>query len=127
MRTYLALRSNVSPIVSNRINTTIGIVQEGSAEQAAEALKNMLSSDAIVVRTGKEVKIAAETVVPGDVVMISLGDRVAADLRMIEVGNLACAEAALTGESVPIHKTVAAIETKDGNAMTTPLGDRHNM
>jgi magnesium-transporting ATPase (P-type) len=108
------------------INTAIGIVQEGSAEKAAEALKNMLSSDAIVVRNGTEAKVKGTEIVPGDVVMLSLGDRVPADLRMIEVVNLACAEAALTGESVPIDKTTDAIESGD-DPKRTPLGDRHNM
>jgi magnesium-transporting ATPase (P-type) len=108
------------------INTAIGIIQEGSAEKAAEALKNMLSSDAIVVRNGTECKVKGTEIVPGDVVMLSLGDRVPADLRMIEVVNLACAEAALTGESVPIDKTVDAISSGD-DPKRTPLGDRHNM
>jgi len=107
-------------------NTTIGIIQEGSAEKAAEALKNMLSSDAVVVRNGKEVKVPATQLVPGDVVKLSLGDKVPADCRMAVVGQLACAEAALTGESVPIEKTYDAIAI-DGDPMQTPLGDRHNM
>jgi magnesium-transporting ATPase (P-type) len=109
------------------INTTIGIVQEGSAEQAAEALKNMLSTDAILVRNGTEVRIAANEIVPGDVVILSLGDRVPADLRMIEVSNLACAEAALTGESVPIDKSTDKIDAAGGDPSRVPLGDRHNM
>ena len=108
------------------INTIIGIVQEGSAEKAAEALKNMLSSDAVVVRDGKDVKIPADQIVPGDVIRLALGDRVPADLRMLEVGNLAAQEAALTGESVPIDKTVDAIVV-DGDPNAQPLGDRHNM
>ncbi|CAJ1959112.1 unnamed protein product [Cylindrotheca closterium] len=107
------------------INTAIGIIQEGSAEKAAEALKAMLSSDAIVLRNGIETKVPAEEVVPGDVVVLSLGDRVPADLRMIEVSQLASAEAALTGESVPIDKTVDVIESE--NPKSVPLGDRHNM
>jgi len=108
------------------INTAIGIIQEGSAEKAAEALKAMLSSDAIVVRNGTEVKVAGDVIVPGDVVVLSLGDRVPADLRMIQVSQLAAAEAALTGEAVPIDKTVAPIEC-EGNPKAVPLGDRHNM
>lgn len=108
------------------LNTTIGIIQEGSAEKAAEALKNMLSADAVVIRDGKETKVPAQKLVPGDVVKLSLGDRVPADLRMATVGQLACAEAALTGESVPIDKTTDAIEV-EGDPMQTPLGDRHNM
>mmetsp|Transcript_14776 Transcript_14776/g.35657 ORF Transcript_14776/g.35657 Transcript_14776/m.35657 type:complete len:1076 (+) Transcript_14776:88-3315(+) len=107
------------------INTAIGIIQEGSAEKAAEALKAMLSADAIVVRDGTETKVPADEIVPGDVVALSLGDRVPADLRMIEVVQLACAEAALTGESVPIDKTVDKIESDEPKSV--PLGDRHNM
>ena len=109
------------------MNTIIGIVQEGSAEKAAEALKSMLSSDARVVRDGGEMMVPGTEVVPGDVVVLDTGDRIPADLRMIEVVNLACGEAALTGESVPIEKTIDAIEIKDGSPEQTPLGDRHNM
>ena len=109
------------------MNTTIGIYQEGSAEKAAEALKNMLSSDAVLIRDGKEAKIPANEVVPGDVVVLGTGDRVPGDIRMLEVNNLACQEAALTGESVPIDKTTDAIASSTGNPGQTPLGDRTNM
>jgi len=110
------------------INTLIGILQEGSAEKAAEALKNMLSSDARVIRDGKDQMIPGMEVVPGDIVILSLGDRIPADMRMLDVANLACGEAALTGESVPIDKTIDAIPAPDGmNAEQVPLGDRHNM
>lgn len=108
------------------VNTYIGILQEGSAEKAAEALKSMLSSDARVIRDGEEIMIPGVEVVPGDMVVLSLGDRIPADLRMVEVRNLACEEAALTGESVPIDKTTDAIVV-EGNPDQTPLGDRHNM
>jgi len=111
---------------SYRINTIIGIVQEGSAEKAADALKAMLSSDAVVIRNSKEVKIPAEELVPGDIVKLSLGDRVPADLRMCRVNNLAAQEAALTGESVPIDKEVAALRV-EGDPNQQPLGDRNNM
>jgi len=110
------------------INTCIGIIQEGSAENAAEALKNMLSSDAVVVRDGGEMKVPAQFIVPGDVVVLALGDKIPADLRVIEVSNMASAEAALTGESVPIEKTPNAIPLKDGQLpKQVPLGDRKNM
>mmetsp|Transcript_784 Transcript_784/g.1418 ORF Transcript_784/g.1418 Transcript_784/m.1418 type:complete len:1065 (-) Transcript_784:41-3235(-) len=108
------------------LNTTIGIVQEGSAEKAAEALKGMLSSDALLVRDGKDVKVPAANIVPGDIVKLNLGDRVPADLRMLEVSNLSALEAALTGEAVPIDKTTDAIEAS-GDPQAIPLGDRHNM
>ena len=86
----------------------------------------MLSSDAILVRDGVETKVAANLIVPGDVVVLNLGDRVPADLRVIISSNLACAEAALTGEPVPIDKSTDKLEI-DGNPMTYPLGDRCNM
>ena len=108
------------------VNTIIGIVQEGSAEKAAEALKNMLSSDAVCIRDGKDVKVPANLLVPGDIVKLNLGDRVPADLRMLQVNNISCQEAALTGESVPVEKTIEAIVNK-GDPMSIPLGDRHNM
>ena len=133
-----AFADNSDDVVTNTIqvalitgvitmNTIIGIVQEGSAEKAAEALKSMLSSDARVVRDGVEKMVPATEVVPGDVVVLDTGDRIPGDLRMIEVVNLACGEAALTGESVPIEKTIDPIEVKDGTPEQTPLGDRHNM
>mmetsp|Transcript_19647 Transcript_19647/g.40777 ORF Transcript_19647/g.40777 Transcript_19647/m.40777 type:complete len:919 (-) Transcript_19647:263-3019(-) len=86
----------------------------------------MLSSDALAIRDGKDVKVPAEEIVPGDVIKLSLGDRVPADLRMCEVSNLAALEAALTGEAVPIDKTIDPIET-GADPSQTPLGDRHNM
>lgn len=115
-------------ISRSRINTWIGLVQEGSAAEAAEALKAMLSADAVVVRDGVETKIPAQFVVPGDIVVLSLGDRIPADLRMLEVNNMASAEAALTGESVPIEKKTEPIVPKEGlTAKQVPLGDRCNM
>jgi magnesium-transporting ATPase (P-type) len=89
-------------------------------------LKNMLSADALVVRDGKEVQVPSADVVPGDILIINTGDKVPADLRMFMVSNIACGEAALTGESIPIDKTVDAIVV-GGNPESTPLGDRHNM
>jgi magnesium-transporting ATPase (P-type) len=110
------------------LNTWIGIMQEGSAEKAADALKSMLSSEARVIRNGKEVMIPGDQVVPGEVVALGTGDKIPADMRMFKVSNMASLEAALTGEAVPIDKTVAAIPTKEGmDPMSTPLGDRHNM
>lgn len=110
------------------VNTFIGIIQEGSAEAAAEALRNMLSADARVIRDGKEQMVDALTVVPGDVIILTLGDRCPADMRVIESTNLANQEAALTGEAVPIDKTIGSIEIPEGlNPEQIPLGDRHNM
>jgi magnesium-transporting ATPase (P-type) len=110
------------------LNTWIGIYQEGNAEKAADALKNMLSTDARVVRGGKEVMIPAGDIVPGDVCILELGDKIPADLRMFNVTNLATGEAALTGESVPIDKVTDALEPPPGlDAEQVPLGDRKNM
>jgi len=117
--------SSIISILS--LNTAIGIYQEGSAEAAAEALKNMLSSEALVVRNGKDVMVDASELVPGDVVKLSLGDRVPADLRMCELSNLSALEAALTGESVPIDKTIDPIDPNGHEPSSVPLGDRHNM
>ena len=122
---YLFLFSLFSS-TTHRINTCIGIIQEGSAEKAADALKAMMSSDALVIRDGKDVKVPGDEIVPGEIVKLNLGDRVPADLRMIEVSNLSALEAALTGESVPIDKTVDVIQV-EGDPSQTPLGDRHNM
>jgi len=110
------------------INTYIGVIQEGSAEAAADALKNMLSNDARVLRDGTESMISAADLVPGDVVVLGLGDSIPADVRLIRVFNLATSEAALTGESLPIEKKVDTMEVPVGvNPLLIPLGDRLNM
>ena len=110
------------------LNTWIGIYQEGNAEKAADALKGMLSSEARVIRGGKEIMIPAGDIVPGDVCHLGLGDKIPADLRLVSVSNMATGEAALTGESVPIDKTTEPIPVKDGmDADQVPLGDRKNM
>jgi magnesium-transporting ATPase (P-type) len=88
----------------------------------------MLSADAVVVRSGTEIKVPSNLIVPGDIIILGLGDRIPADLRMIEVSNLATAEAALTGESVPIDKVTDALPVSEGtNPNQVPLGDRKNM
>lgn len=110
------------------INTYIGVIQEGSAEAAADALKNMLSNDARVLRDGTESMISAADLVPGDVVVLGLGDSIPADVRLIRVFNLATSEAALTGESLSIEKKVDTMEVPVGvNRLLIPLGDRLNM
>mmetsp|Transcript_28073 Transcript_28073/g.42239 ORF Transcript_28073/g.42239 Transcript_28073/m.42239 type:complete len:1059 (-) Transcript_28073:143-3319(-) len=110
------------------LNTWIGIYQEGNAEKAADALKNMLSTDARVIRGGKEIMVPAGDIVPGDVCLLGLGDKVPSDLRLVSVSNMATGEAALTGESVPIDKQTDAIPVADGlDPEQVPLGDRKNM
>jgi len=110
------------------VNTVIGIYQEGSAEKAAEALKGMLSADARVIRGGEEMMVPAEEVVPGDIVLLGLGDKIPADLRLLQVSNLSAEEAALTGESVPIDKHVDVIGAPEGmDSSQVAIGDRKNM
>jgi len=103
------------------VNGVIGFIQEGKAERALEAVGNMLSPHAMVLRDGKRISISAEELVPGDVVVIQSGDRVPADLRLFSIHNLQVDEAMLTGESLPVEKHAEPV------APDVPLGDRLNM
>ncbi|HLV77568.1 MAG TPA: HAD-IC family P-type ATPase, partial [Marinobacter sp.] len=103
------------------VNAIIGFIQEGKAEAALDSIRTLLSAHATVVREGVRREIDAAELVPGDVVLLASGDRVPADLRLIEVKNLKVEEAALTGESMPVDKTTDAV-TADAS-----LGDRHGM
>ncbi len=91
------------------INAVIGFAQEGKAERALEAVRNMLSPQAMVVRGEQRLTIPAQQLVPGDVVVIQSGDRVPADLRLFDVHNLRIDESMLTGESVPVEKSIAPV------------------
>ncbi len=103
------------------INAIIGFIQEGKAEAALEGIRKMLSIHAQAKRDGQWLEVDAETLVPGDVVRLRSGDRVPADLRLLEATNLRIEESALTGESVPADKLTAAV------AADAPLGDRCGM
>jgi magnesium-transporting ATPase (P-type) len=103
------------------INAFIGFIQEGKAEQAMEAIRRMLSPEATVLRGGKRLVVAAETLVPGDIVLLASGDKVPADLRLLQEKNLRIEEAALTGESTAVEKDVAPV------AAQAVLGDRYCM
>jgi P-type Ca2+ transporter type 2C len=92
------------------INATIGFVQEGKAEKALESIKKMLSLEANVIRNGTRKTINAEKLVPGDVVFMKSGDKVPADIRLFKARNFQVEESALTGESVAVEKTTAAVE-----------------
>jgi len=100
------------------INAAIGFIQEGKAEGALDAIRNMLSVHATVIRDGERIIIPSELLVPGDVIVLASGDKVPADVRLITSRNLRVDESALTGESVPAEKSaeVAAVDA--------PLGDR---
>jgi P-type Ca2+ transporter type 2C len=102
-------------------NAALGYVQEARAEQAVAALQRMAAATAAVLRDGRESRVPAEDVVPGDVLLLSEGDAVAADGRLVEAASLTVAEASLTGESEPVLKGVAPI------AGPVDLGDRVNM
>ncbi len=103
------------------INAIIGFIQEGKAEEAMEAVRNMLSLRATVIRAGKRIAIDADHVVPGDIVYVQSGDKVPADIRLLRVKSLQIQEAALTGESLPVDKNTQAVPT---DAL---LGDRTSM
>ena len=100
----------------------LGFIQEFRSEQAVAALKKMSALTATVVRNGVDTEIPAREIVPGDVVMLSTGDRIPADLRLIEAVNLRTEEASLTGESTAVEKTTQAIQ-----GMEAALGDRKNL
>ncbi|HEY9052066.1 MAG TPA: cation-transporting P-type ATPase [Gammaproteobacteria bacterium] len=100
------------------INAIIGFIQEGKAERALDAIRNMLSHQAHVKRDGHFISLPAEQLVPGDVVQIQSGDKVPADLRLFKTRELRIEEAILTGESVPVEKSTQKV---DVNAV---IGDR---
>jgi len=99
----------------------LGFFQEYRAERAMEALKKMAAPQARVIRGGEEKLVLACELVPGDIVLLSTGDRVPADMRLIEAVNLRTDEAPLTGESTPVEKTVEPLEGE------MAVGDRVNM
>ncbi len=103
------------------INAVIGFIQEGKAEKALDAIRRMLSLDATVLRDGKRKLISAEELVPGDIVLLQSGDKVPADLRLLNTKNLRIEEAALTGESEAVEKSVAAVPERE------VIGDRSCM
>jgi Ca2+-transporting ATPase len=102
-------------------NAIMGYLQESRAESAVAALNQMTAAQAQALRDGERVKVPATELVPGDILVIEEGDTVAADARMLEAVSLQTAEAALTGESMPVSKNIEPIAEQVG------LGDRHNM
>ena len=103
------------------INAVIGYVQEGRAEKALAGIRGMLSADAGARRDGSWVTVPASDLVPGDVVRLMPGDKVPADLRLLQAHQLRIDEAALTGESVPSSKTTDPVASDAG------VGDRGSM
>ena len=103
------------------LNALIGFIQEGKAEKALDAIRDLLSHTAAVKRDGKICVIPTERLVPGDIVVLKSGDKVPADIRLLQTKNLRIDEAMLTGESVPVEKNTDLV------ADNADLGDRTNM
>lgn len=103
------------------INTLIGFIQENKAEKAMAAIRNMLSAHASVLRDGAIQTLPATLLVPGDIVALSAGDKVPADIRLLEAHALRTQEAILTGESLDIEKSAEPV------AGETALGERRSM
>ncbi|MDL2287745.1 HAD-IC family P-type ATPase, partial [Eubacteriales bacterium OttesenSCG-928-G02] len=132
-----AVVSGVTSVISNEsmtdtiiilivvvLNAVLGVYQENKADKAIDALREMTAATCKVVRDGSITEIKNEDLVIGDIVLLEAGDAVPADGRIIECASLKIEEAALTGESVPVNKTIKAIISEDSK---TPLGDRKNM
>ena len=109
-------------IILTLFNAFLALRQEGKAEASVAALQKMLIVKSKVRRGGQIIELAAEQLVPGDIVVLEAGDRVTADGRIIRAATLEIDESALTGESAPVPKQIELVEQVD-----TPLGDRVDM
>jgi calcium-translocating P-type ATPase len=103
------------------INVIVGFIQELKAEEAIDSLKNMMITEAVVIRDGKKITISSVDLVPGDIVLLESGSKVPADLRLLECKELKVDESMLTGESLPVLKNLS-LQQKD-----ITLNDRKNM
>jgi len=103
------------------LNAVIGVIQEGKAERAMDAIRHMLAPKAGVLRDGKRTSVPGDQLVPGDVVLLDAGDKVPADMRLYSCRGVSIQEAILTGESVPVEKRTGTV------AADAPLGDRSGM
>lgn len=103
------------------INAVIGYVQEAQAEGAIASLAKTVTTEVNVLREGQTLRIPSRDLVPGDIVLLASGDKVPADLRLLKVRNLQVDESALTGESVPVNKSIQLLSPD------TPLAERTNM
>lgn len=103
------------------VNAIVGFIQEGRAERSIDAIRAMMDPRASVMRAGHRISVAAEDVVPGDIVLLEAGDRVPADVRLLRARNLTIDEAVLTGESVAASKQIEPVPAD------AALGDRTSM
>jgi len=103
------------------VNAVVGFLQESKAEKAIESLKKMVQTETTVIRDGVKRRVSSRELIPGDLVLLQSGDKVPADLRLVESRDLQIDESALTGESVPVQKSVEVLPPD------TILADRHNM
>lgn len=108
------------------VNSVLGVVQEGKAEEALAALQKMSAATSKVIRDDRLDEVASTDLVVGDIVLLEAGDSVPADCRVLESASMKIEESALTGESLPVEKT-AEILTLSGGADDIALGDRKNM
>jgi Ca2+-transporting ATPase len=104
------------------LNAVLGFTQEYRAERAMAALKQMAAPHVKVRRAGQVLEIEARELVPGDIILLEAGDAIPADARLVETATLRTQEASLTGESLPVDKSIVAIKGE-----TIQIGDRHNM
>jgi Ca2+-transporting ATPase len=105
------------------LSVVITIVQESRSERVLEALRNLASPRAMVIRGGRRTLIAGREVVVDDLIVVSEGDRIAADARMLTAQDLLLDESLLTGESVPVRKSAKPSTTKDNPLDAAPGGE----
>lgn len=103
------------------VNTTIGLIQEVRAEAALDALRALVPTRSMVIRSGQRLRIPSDELVPGDLVLMEAGDKVPADIRLVRVSGLKADESALTGESETVTKDEVVLP------ISTPVADRRNM
>ena len=103
------------------LNAIVGFVQEYKAEQSIESLKKMMSLQSRVIRDGQKITIDSTQLVPGDIVILEEGDKIPADGYLLQMNNLETSESVLTGESLPIKKSLEVIVAQ------VPLADQYNM
>lgn len=104
------------------LNGFLGFFQESRAEKSLQALKELSAPQASVLRDGTWMKISSKEIVPGDVIKFSSGDRIGADVRLIDVMSLEIEESALTGESIPVQKSAEVLTSENPG-----IGDMENM